>query len=139
MIDLYTVQIARWRLAKEKGVTLVDTTVKSAPKSGYGFLAPSWDIVMGIKRGEISEDEYTDAYLTMLDESQARYPDQWEALLTLPTIAFACFCSSGQFCHRHLLYNYFHAYAKVRGVALRLCGEITMGPGERQSPLKIRS
>ena len=56
MIELYTVQLARWRLAQSKNIVVVDTTVKSAPKSGYGFLAPSWDIVMGVKSGEITEE-----------------------------------------------------------------------------------
>lgn len=125
MLELYTVQIARWRLAKEKGISLIDTTVKSSHKSGYGFLAPSWDIVMGIKRGEISESEYTTAYLGMLEVSQVQHPEKWETLLTLPNIAFACFCSSNVFCHRHLLYNYFQDYAKKHGVELKLCGEIT--------------
>ena len=136
MIELYTVQIARWRLAQAKGVTLVDTTVKSAPKSGYGFLAPSWDIVMGVKRGEISEEEYTRVYLQMLDDSLAKHPEHWKGLLTLTKFAFACFCSSGKFCHRHLLYDYFQTYAKSQGVEVVSCGEITMGPGERQKTLR---
>jgi len=138
MIELYTVQLARWRLAQSKNIVVVDTTVKSAPKSGYGFLAPSWDIVMGVKSGEITEEEYTNTYIRMLDYSVVANADKWRELLALPRFAFACFCSSGKFCHRHLLASYFQSYAKEQGVELRLMGELTMGPGERQNHARGR-
>lgn len=138
MIELYTIQLARWRLAQTRGLCLIDTTAKSGAKAGYGFLAPSWDIVMGIKQGVISEEEYTEVYLGMLKESRLRHPDKWAALLKLPSLAFACYCSSGKFCHRHLLYNDFQSYVKACGADFKLCGEITVGPGEKQHVTKGR-
>jgi len=139
MIELYTIQLARWRLAKAHDIQLIDTTAKSGEKAGYGFLAPSWDIVMGIKQGEITEEEYTHVYLRMLAQSRQRYPEKWATLLSLTKVAFACYCSSNKFCHRHLLYEDFQSYVKACGVEFRLGGEITMGPGERQHVTKGRA
>lgn len=81
----------------------VDTTVKTAHKEGYGFLMPSWEIVLGHKGGKISDEEYTQQYLHMLDVSMQQNPEQWIALLRRRKVVLVCFCGRECFCHRHIL------------------------------------
>ena len=39
--------------------------------------------------------------------------------------AIACFCTPGDFCHRHILAKMFEAVGKTEGVEVELMGEIT--------------
>ena len=119
-MEVYTIQMARWRSLKETDITLIDTTVKS----GYRFLAPTWDMVQGIKRGTLPEEDYTVQYLAGLDRSVLKAPDLWADLLTFPKIALACYCSSHTFCHRHILAKYLKDYAESCNVTIKLGGEL---------------
>ena len=99
---VYTYQLAHWRRLAKTGVPLVDTTVKT----GEQRLAPSWDMVLGIKRGTVSEEEYTRLYYARLDHWWFQDPLFWDELLTHPVLAFGCYCRAGTFCHRHLLVEF---------------------------------
>lgn len=118
---VHTVQVAKWRKVQEMAdVTFIDSTVKS----GMRFLAPNWEIVTKVKSGEITEEEYTEVYLRMMEQSIERYPLMWEELLLLGKIAVACYCSAGKFCHRHLLVNVLEGHCKRRGYEFKRLGEI---------------
>lgn len=95
---LWTISLSQWRIAKERGILLVDITAKSGVKS----FAPDFNVVMQYKRGEVTEEEYTSIYLERMKKSLALYPDKWEMLKIHPEVAFACYCRAGVFCHRHL-------------------------------------
>lgn len=95
----YTYQVSQHRRLKERGVPLIDTTVKS----GYVQVAPRWDMVLGHKRGQLSDAAYTDQYHELLDYWWFQDPDFFHWLLAPPVIALGCYCRPGAFCHRHLL------------------------------------
>lgn len=62
---VHTLQMAKWRLASKHGFAVVDATVKT----GDVKLAPTWDMVLAYKKGELTEDEYTALYTDILDQS----------------------------------------------------------------------
>lgn len=64
-------------------------------------VAPTWDLVRGFKTGIVSESQYMDAYLHLL---QLRNVDPHELIESLPNNAFLlCYESPTEFCHRHIL------------------------------------
>lgn len=114
-MEVYTYQIAQWRLVKKlvPDVLVIDTTVKSGIKQ----LAPTWDMVIAIKEGRITEEKYTRLYHRILDYSRRVYPEFWAALLRQPKVAIGCYCSRGKFCHRLLLVEYLGRLTSVKHVA----------------------
>lgn len=112
-MKLYTYQIAQARRLQGCGVPLVDTTVKS----GDLRLAPTWDMVLEIKRRTLSEEEYTRRYHLMLDYAWFADPLFWDDLLRQPRIALGCYCPAHTFCHRYLLTDFLvrHTYATYHG------------------------
>jgi hypothetical protein len=116
---VYTYQLAHWRRLQKTQVPLVDTTVKT----GDVRLAPTWDMVLSIKRGALSEDDYSRLYFERLDYWWFHDPMFWDELLTHPVLAFGCYCRAGQFCHRHLLVDFLR---RVTEVDYR--GELTTDP-----------
>lgn len=96
---LHTVYTAQYRYS---GPDRVDITVKGQHPTWRHF-APTWDMVMGVKKGSITEDEYIRRYLIILDA----IPQQiWGILLQMETITFVCFCKEHNFCHRNIVTNY---------------------------------
>jgi len=85
----------------------LDTTIKSG--EGFGKqLAPTWDLVMGHKRGEVSDREYTDGYLGLLESRYAANRQMWhDWMCQARSVTLTCYCGAGKFCHRHLLANRF--------------------------------
>ena len=84
------------------GVTGIDTTVKSA--SGlWRYFAPTWPMVMGWKRGELTWEQYIAQYGTIL----ARVPAVvWNTLATQAEARLLCYCRDGVHCHTHLIIDY---------------------------------
>lgn len=109
-MDVYTYQIAKWRLVKKmEGVKPIDTTVRS----GFKQLAPTWAMVMGFKDKTLTEEKYTRMYDEMLERSRELHPAFWEALFRLEKIALGCYCKPETFCHRYLLVAYLEKHAKA--------------------------
>lgn len=81
------------------GVIGIDTTVKSAIGLWRSF-APTWSMVMGWKRGELTWEQYVSQYGTIL----ARVPDVvWNILAAQPEARLLCYCRDGVPCHTHLI------------------------------------
>lgn len=99
---IFTYQISQARRLTDRGVTLIDTTVKS----GYIQVAPTWRIVLGHKRKAVSDEEYTREYLGILDYWWFQDPLFFEQLLQIENIGLGCYCQPGKFCHRHLLASF---------------------------------
>lgn len=119
-MKLFTVQLAKHRQVAALGVKLIDTTVKS----GRFYLAPTWDMVLGYKRGELSVDEYTRKYTEHMQLQYRLYRPEWEEVIALPEFAIACYCAPGVFCHRHLLKNIFEKICTNRSLPFQYAGEI---------------
>ena len=118
---LFTIQVGRWRLARDKQIEMVDTTVKS----GESMFAPTWDMVLGHKNKTVSDEEYTRLYRQRMIESWKANRPQWEAFLrrTEPA-AIACYCRVGVFCHRLLLKDIIEELCKKLDIHFEYYGEL---------------
>lgn len=121
MIEIWTIQIGQWRVAKEREIAFIDTTAKS----GLYAFAPHFSDVMLYKAGKLSEEEYTDIYHRKMDESLIQTPKYWEWLKVKPRIALACYCRAGVFCHRHLMAKRAETYLTNEDCPVILMGELT--------------
>ena len=109
---LYTAQY------RYSGQDRLDITVKGNSPAGKIY-APTWDMVSWLKKGKISEGQYTESYYKMLLE---RWEVAGSEMLNLVEmvkdrdLTVVCFCPSGNFCHRHLLVKFFqHNWDVVYG------------------------
>lgn len=121
---LWTIQIAKWRLAQFRGVKFLNI----AAKGGVLPFAPDMSNVMRYKRGEMTEDEYTACYLSKMAMSCETYPAYWERLLFYRAVAFGCYCPPGKYCHRLLFVDLAKQYLEARGHRVILHGEMTNEP-----------
>ena len=119
-MKLWTVQMAQWRLAKERGIPLIDSTVKS----GKPWLAPLWDMVMGHKNGTLSNEAYTTQYNAMMLKSMRDNPQEWSELIAMDEVAIACYCQAGCFCHRRLLVPLIGAFCIGNKIPFEYLGEL---------------
>jgi hypothetical protein len=84
------------------GPDRVDITVKGQDPRWKVF-APTWEMVMGVKNGTMSEAEYIKRYVATL----ARVRDStWDTLLQMEEATFVCFCLKDWFCHRNILIHH---------------------------------
>ena len=93
------------------GVKGVDVTVKSAKGFARSF-APSWRMVMGYKNGTLTEAQYTEQYMKILN---AVTVEAWRWLYAQAVngeVVLLCYCrdvdAQGRrlFCHTHLIADY---------------------------------
>ena len=98
---LYTVQMAKGR----GDADLLDITVKGNHPVGK-FFAPTWKMVNEVKKGIISIEHYSELYRCMMVLSYYNNKQVWHDVLTRKRVVLACFCPSGDFCHRNLLAGY---------------------------------
>jgi len=96
-MDIYTAQY------RYSGPDRLDITVKGVDPVGKTF-APTWDMVMRIKKNEIDEAHYEREYRSLMNE---RYRLDSTAFTSLAsgegTKTMVCFCPPGTFCHRIIL------------------------------------
>jgi len=120
-MDLYTIAIPQWRKAKAQGIELFDITVKS----GFEPFAPYKDVLYAYKRGEVTDDQYTEIYLSKLRERFRGHPEDFEGFLQRPgPIAVACYCTAGKYCHRHVFVPFILTVAEDNDYPLTYHGEI---------------
>lgn len=122
---LHTIQMSQWRMAKERKILLVDTTVKS----GHKECAPTWEMVRLIKNTteddrEENELAYTKKYKALLIKSYKENPMFWISLIDNPEVAIACYCKADSFCHRYILKEFIAFLCKRRNVKFSYMGEI---------------
>ena len=120
-MELYTIQMAQWRKAKELGIPVVDTTVKNNPDS---IFAPSWELVRGHKTKMLSNEDYTAGYLEKMRESYSKRREEWLSFLSQDRVGILCFCKAGDFCHRLLLVDILTKVAAKHKVDFVYKGEI---------------
>lgn len=68
----------------------------------YLHLAPSWEIINGVKYGGWSEADYTSAYLSLLVNERGLTPERVASDLDDGSILL-CYERSDDFCHRHIV------------------------------------
>jgi hypothetical protein len=110
MIKLSRAQISQ--RFKTNQIHCIDTSIKSAKTTLGKLLAPTWDMVMGSKRGTLSNSDYTKQYLDLL---QKRYLQIQPLVLQLvnfcwaqdkTTVIFQCYCNNGDFCHTYIIIDW---------------------------------
>lgn len=119
-MNIWTIQLAKWRTARERQIPLIDITAMS----GIPEFAPHFTDVQRYKRGEVGETEYTQLYVDKMEESKATNPQAWVKLSTMPDVAFACYCRAGAFCHRHIFKTILMEYLKEKGIDSTYKGEL---------------
>ena len=99
-MDIYTSQL------KYFGNDRFDITVKGQDPVGKHF-TPTWEMVSSFKKGTISQELYTNAYIGILSKSLATNHQIWQQVQNAyaDRITLVCFCPAGAFCHRILLAN----------------------------------
>jgi hypothetical protein len=119
IMRIYTCQIA----GRQKAVGLVlDTTVKSGAGLGK-ILAPTWDIVMGVKDGHITPEQYTGRYLELLRQRFRRNKQEFLEILQHDQVTLLCYCRPGDFCHRHLAVDVLEKISARHGITCECGGE----------------
>lgn len=108
-MKIYTFQLGKLENLIFTDIPFYDTTVKS----GLWALAPTWEIVMGVKSGKITPEQYEAEYMAMLEWRYFTYPEFFDWLLSHDQIAFGCYCVAGVFCHRHLITKFLSQITKV--------------------------
>jgi hypothetical protein len=76
-MGFYTIQISKYRTAKALGITMIDTTVKS----GMSIFAPRWDMVIGHKEGILSNEQYAEQYMSVIQDSIRTRSREWRIFL----------------------------------------------------------
>lgn len=109
-IKLYTSRIGN------KGL---DITVKS----GDSTFSPSWDIVMDLKNGNISWEQYKDKYTQMMRKSYKENNNRWLEVLNKDELTLLCYCTDFNRCHRSLLAKMLVKVAKTKGMKVDYLGE----------------
>lgn len=92
------------------GPDRLDITVRSA--TGFARkLAPTWAMVIQHKDRELSDANYTSAYLERIEPPEKPWTFPFSDLWQFGTshddrITFVCFCKDGSFCHTNILIEY---------------------------------
>lgn len=122
-LDLYTIQMGKWRDLKDTGIQLVDVTLKS----GNRAFSPDVNLLRDYKSGVINDVEYTERFDKLMLESLIVNRPEWLGLLTKGRIALACYCGKEHFCHRNLLSGYIKDLGVSMNVTVNLKGEYIKG------------
>lgn len=118
-MELYTVQLAKWKTLEGTDIEVVNTTVKN----GLEVFAPTWDLVLGYKSGKYSEAYYREHYINKMRESYYANRDLWISYLQKDKIALSCMCPAGNFCHRLILKEIFMGLGANLGLPVTDQGE----------------
>jgi len=92
-------RLDRGQIGNAKGI---DISVKSS-RGQCRACAPTWEMVMGHKRRDLSDEEYIARHRPILDRVQLAV---WTTLAATPTSTFLCYCPPGVFCHSHVAIEY---------------------------------
>lgn len=121
MLEVYTIQMARWRVAMRLGIELKDITIKSGNK----VFAPEYEWLMKYKGQELTRDQYSVLYRSKMQWSYVNHRDEWDAMANSGKIALACYCKPNTFCHRHLFKQMLIKHCEKEGIAYIDGGEIS--------------
>lgn len=92
--------MAQWRVAKAKGITLVDITAKS----GDEFFSPDWSAVDRYKKSKKTVDDiavYIVRYYEKLNRGMKDNEEHFKKFLEMEEVAVACYCNQNDkdYCH----------------------------------------
>lgn len=120
-----------------RGPERLDITVKSGTGLGR-ILAPTWDMVLGVKAGygdqrwqekavqPMTETAYTERYYALLRKRYRENPDGFIELLRRDRVVLCCYCRADAFCHRHLAVDILEKIAQAKGIPFIRGGELSI-------------
>jgi uncharacterized protein YeaO (DUF488 family) len=103
-IMLLTTQMAKARSLPPE-TKIIDITIKSS-QPPWNVFAPTWAMVNAYKSGELSKEDYTEQYIKLMRLRYKANKDTFHQLIQMAkheSVALACYCPPGEFCHRHIL------------------------------------
>ena len=104
----------------------LDITVKSGQGLGR-LLAPTWEMVMGFKRGALSQADYEAMYIDLLRQRYRQGRSGFIRILTLENtdaIRLVCYCKPHTYCHRYLAVEVLEKIARAHGIPFEYGGEV---------------
>ena len=117
-----------------RGSDRIDCTIKTASTIEGKLFAPTWDMVMGVKKfhGDtrfpnvqpISSEEYDQRYYALLRDRYAKNKQVFIDLIHHESVVFCCYCSDPEHCHRRLSVDILSKIAAHHGIEVKLGGEI---------------
>lgn len=119
-VEIWTMQMGTRHYAAREGIHLLDITVKTGIKA----FAPEWRSLWRYKYNEIDATEYTRLYLERMMYTQEKLPEAWNALDQHERVGVACYCPSGDFCHRHLFVPLMENRLRALGHEGKYMGEL---------------
>lgn len=130
-MELFTIELPRWRIARNHGIGLLDVSAKSATT----FLSTNWDLELGkqaFEKGEggLSVEAYRRGFHTLMNASWKKHRDKWLALAaSKEPIALGCYCRSDHYwgcvCHRYLLVEILGKVCHSRQIPFEYYGELS--------------
>lgn len=120
-LEVFTIQLSKWRLLNNSDIELIDTSFQS----GVLWLAPSRELLWAYKGRHLTSREYFVRYKDLCRQRYRRHPEDWLELLTRGRIALACYCKADCFCHRLILKNILERLCEAEGIDFFYGGEIT--------------
>lgn len=109
--------MAQWRKAPGE---FIDITIKS----GDERFAPSWEMLRDYKQGQLSVEEYKKLYKNKMRASWHGHKEFWLDFIKKEEVTIACYCASGEFCHRLCLRDLLQAVCESQGVEFEYMGEV---------------
>ncbi len=107
---------------------VLDTTVKSGTGLGAVF-APTWKLVMGVKRGELSWSAYVEGYTALMRDRYRENQAAFLEALNSERLVVCCYCkdmhATTRHCHRYLLVDILEKVATRHSIAFEYVGEVT--------------
>ncbi len=130
MCIIYTSRIAY------RGADRLDTTVKSGEGLGK-LLAPTWELVGGIKRHEtegrdarwlryepLTQEQYIAGYYALLRVRYQADTTGFLELLNHERLVICCYCAVGVHCHRYIAVDILSKIADAKGRPFARGGEL---------------
>ncbi len=96
---IYTSYYSRWqKVPNPVGISI--GIPQWYPEVVYDEIAPSWELVRGIKNKQISEEEYTAGYIKLLKDRLVVPAGVYKQF---NGCTFLCWEGPNKFCHRHIV------------------------------------
>lgn len=119
VVEVYTIQMARWRVLKNTGIEIIDITLKSGDRR----FAPDSQLFNDYRYNGLSDQDYKDRFTNLMRQRYRQDPYLFDELLGRDKIALACFCGGDKPCHRYLVEDMMSKVAKSRNINYEYKGE----------------
>lgn len=121
-MQLFTIQLAKWRLLEHTDVELINVTLAT----GERWMAPSPYLLASYKGKRCTQAEYQAEFLRLCRERWHADRKPWLRVARKHRVAFACYCPKDCFCHRLELIPVYEGICHKHDIPFEYCGEVTL-------------